>query len=102
MIGLQKLNVYTEYNNMTIRPKIFYLDSEITFGLYTSGKEYMLPNGTEYIGWYHKYNDGMVMTESTYDINKSKFLVKLINDEVNKVYTKVSSVTVPQFETPIS
>jgi hypothetical protein len=51
---------------MAKRPKIYYSQEQITTGLKTSGKEWMLNNGTEYKGYYHTYTDGMIMTGFDY------------------------------------
>ena len=42
----------------------YYPKSHIKSGLYTRGKEWMLRDGTEYKGSYHKTFDGKVQTES--------------------------------------
>ena len=47
---------------MAQRPKISYRQDQITVGLKTSGKEWMLRDGTEFKGYYHTYKDGMIMT----------------------------------------
>lgn len=65
-----------------IRPKIYYPSSHIIESLYTTGKEYQLESGTEYIGFYHKYIDGFVATEATYNSTTSKKLVKYIDKSV--------------------
>jgi len=36
--------------------------SELNENLYTSGGEYTLPDGSSYVGWYHKMDNGVVMT----------------------------------------
>lgn len=56
------------------RKKIYYPKSHIITNLYTSGKEWMLEAGEEYIGFYHKYIDGTVMTNAVYDRASSKKL----------------------------
>jgi hypothetical protein len=60
---------------MYTRPKIYYPSSKIITNLYTKGKEWMFENGTEYIGYYHKYLDGLVLTEPYYSMVKSEKLV---------------------------
>lgn len=69
------------------RRKIYYPEGQIQKGLYTEGGEWMLEDGTEYIGDYHKYITGEVYTKSTFVKNVSKQLVPYINlsDEDNKV-----------------
>lgn len=87
---------------MTQRPKVYYPESYITTNIYTAGKEYMLQNGTEYIGYYHKYADGMIMTGAVYDINTSEFLVKYIKNESSILYDIITKVDVKKFILPYS
>ena len=60
---------------MAKRPKIYYPQDQITTGLKTVGKEWMLRNGTEFKGYYHLYKDGMVMTGFDYDELTSEYLI---------------------------
>ena len=58
------------------RLKAYYPKDQIIPGLYTNGQEWMLEeDDSEYIGSYHRYTDGNVVTLSEYIPNKSKFLV---------------------------
>ena len=66
-------------NNITGRKKIYYTNGQITKGLYTEGKEWMLVDGTEYIGDYHTYSTGEVYTKSEYIQNVSKKLIRYLN-----------------------
>jgi len=61
------------------RNKIYYPTGQIQNGLYTQGKEWMLEDGTEYIGDYHTYITGEVFTKSSYVENISKKLVPYID-----------------------
>ena len=61
------------------RKKIYYPEGQIQKGLYTQGNEWMLEDGTEYIGDYHKYITGEVYTKSTFVKNVSKQLIPYIN-----------------------
>ena len=61
------------------RSRIYYPKSHVLTNLYTSGKEWMLQDGTEYIGFYHRYIDGSVMTGAVYDKVESKTLNKFID-----------------------
>ena len=54
------------------RRKIYYPEGQIQKGLYTEGLEWMLEDGTEYIGDYHKYITGEVYTKSAFVKNVSK------------------------------
>lgn len=61
------------------RSRIYYPKSHVLTNLYTSGKEWMLQDGTEYIGFYHKYIDGILMTEAVFNKAKSKKLVPFVD-----------------------
>jgi len=63
------------------RKKIYYPEGQIQKGLYTEGKEWMLEDGTEYIGDYHTYYSGEVFTRSSFLKNVSKKLIPYINLE---------------------
>lgn len=70
------------------RKQLFYSEGQIDSGLYTNGKEWMLEDGTEWFGTYHKYNTGEVYSESNYIKGVSKPLIPYIDiSEVDK-YTK--------------
>jgi hypothetical protein len=56
------------------RKRIYYPQSQIIENLYTPGKEYMTVDNIEYIGFYHRYIDGTVMTGAVYDKVESKVL----------------------------
>lgn len=62
-----------------MRNKIYYPKSQIVENLVTTGKEWMLSDGTEYIGLYHRYIDGTVMSGATYSKEFSKPLKKYID-----------------------
>ena len=57
------------------RPAIYYPKARITTNLYTAGKEWMFENGKEYVGYYHKYTDGLVLTEPYYHAIRSERLI---------------------------
>lgn len=60
---------------MAERNKLYYPESQIITGLYTPGKEWIVSDtGIEYIGFYHKYSDGNVMTGAVYNRMTSEFL----------------------------
>lgn len=77
------------------RPSIYYPDGKITTNLYTNGKEWMLENGTEYIGFYHKYTNGLVLTEAYYSETRSEKLIPYIEDKFlsNNVYNRIKRIT---------
>ena len=64
---------------MITRNKIYYPKSHIITDLRTDGKEWMLENGTEYIGFYHKYIDGTVLTGAVFNRLESKTLIPYVN-----------------------
>ena len=61
------------------RRKVYYPEGQIQKGLYTNGKEWMLEDGTEYIGDYHKYITGEVYTKSNFVKNVSEKLIPYVN-----------------------
>ena len=71
------------------RNQIYYPQGQIQNGLYTQGKEWMLENGTEYIGDYHRYATGEVFTISAYIEGKSQKLIpyqNLSNGNIKKKF----------------
>lgn len=91
-----------------MRNKLYYPASHIVTGLYTSGKEWMLQDGTEYIGYYHKYVDGTVLTVATYSEFNSKTLIPYMdliaqpdNHEYNSAIKKVNVYTAPIYKYPL-
>jgi len=58
-----------------MRKKAFYSDQEIIKNLYTTGKEWMLNDYTEYIGQYHRYTTGEVYTQPVWNQLLSEQLV---------------------------
>jgi len=89
---------------MANRPRKYYPAIHITNGLTTLGKEWMLLDGTEYKGAYHKYVDGFVMTESTYDSTLSKQLIPykdlLTSDNSTFIYDKIKTDDVTGYISP--
>lgn len=63
---------------MGARNKLYYPSTHIVTNLYTSGKEWMYENGTEYIGYYHQYIDGTVMTGATFQNGTSQNLIPYV------------------------
>jgi hypothetical protein len=62
-----------------MRDKLFYTPDQITNNLYTSGKEYMFEDATEYIGPYHLYTTtGEIYSESKWSRTKSLKLIPYI------------------------
>lgn len=77
---------------MALRNKLYYPKSHIVTNLRTSGGEWMLEDGTEYIGYYHRYVDGTVLTGAVYNRTESKKLipyVHVISQPNNFIYNKL-------------
>lgn len=72
----------------TTRKKIYYPEGQIQKGLYTEGREWMLEDGTEYIGDYHKYITGEVFTKSSFIKNVSQLLIPFIDMSVKDLKQK--------------
>lgn len=85
------------------RLKIYYPENQITRNLYTSGKQYMLEDGTEYIGNYHTYSTGEIYTESGWNPYQS---IKLIpykttyQVEKNLTYQGITKTPLDKFVAP--
>ena len=73
---------------MATRKKIYYPEGQIQKGLYTEGKEWMLEDGTEYVGDYHKYSTGEVFTKSSYIKNVSELLIPYVNLNIREFKEK--------------
>ena len=79
---------------MAVRKKLYYPKSHITTGLYTVGKEWMLEDGTEYVGYYHTYIDGIILTEANYNQATSVTLIPFINtisQPNNRLYKSITT-----------
>lgn len=70
------------------RNKLYYPSNQITNNLYSYG-EYMTEDGSQYIGHYHKYSDGSVMTGAYYDKNTSVTLLPFKNIENGSIDNNV-------------
>jgi hypothetical protein len=78
-----------------MRRKTYYTANEITTYLYTNGEEWMLQNGTNYVGLYHTYTTGETYTEPVWDKNKSKKLVAYEDTTTSKYkYKQIADVEV--------
>lgn len=69
------------------RIKRYYTVDEITSNLYTSGKELMKTDNTEYIGLYHRYITGEVYSEATWNPSLSVQLIAYENKQERTVKT---------------
>jgi hypothetical protein len=78
-----------------MRQKLYYTTDEITNNLYTTGSEWMLSDGTEYMGLYHQYITGEIYTESTWNVNLSKKLIKYVREnDIVTFYKKQKNINV--------
>lgn len=78
-----------------MRQRLQYSRSEIQQAQFTRGKEWMLEDGTEYVGLYHTYITGEVYTEADWNPQSSKPLVPyedITSDEF--IYKKLTRVDV--------
>lgn len=64
---------------MAKRKKVYYPEGQIQKGLYTNGGEWMLEDGTEYVGDYHRYSTGEVFTRGYYIRDVSDKLIPYID-----------------------
>lgn len=64
---------------MATRSRNYYTKAQIVEKLHTIGKEWMLNDGTEYIGFYHQYIDGFVMTNASYNPITSEYLIPYVD-----------------------
>lgn len=64
------------------RNKLYYPKSHIIENLYTKGKQWMLEDGTEYIGYYHTYIDNTILTLATYNRVDSKPLIPYVDTAI--------------------
>jgi hypothetical protein len=57
------------------RQRGYYTKGQTTNGLLTEGRQWMLVDGTEYIGQYHTYTTGEVFTQASFVDGTSKILI---------------------------
>jgi hypothetical protein len=92
---------------MYIRNKLYYPKSHISTNLRTDGLEWMLEDGTEYKGFYHKYVDGTVLTGAVFHKTDSKKLIPYVNkvDQPNNfeydAIVKKNRIIAPYYVFPI-
>lgn len=89
---------------MGLRPSIYYPEAKVTTGLFTNGKEWMLEDGTEYVGFYHKYTDNTVLTEAVFSKSKSKKLIAYVpkSSQPTFIYNKLKNIKPSEAKFPIS
>lgn len=61
------------------RQRAYYTKGQINSGLNTNGSEWMLVDGTEYIGQFHSYTTGEVFTEANFVDGISKKLIPYVD-----------------------
>lgn len=86
-----------------MRNKLYYPKSQIVTGLQTSGKEWMLEDGTEYIGYYHTYVDGLVMSLASYSEAQSKKLIPYVDKTLqpeSKLYDTIAK-DISKYKAPV-
>ena len=91
------------------RLKIYYPENQIIRNLTAGPRQWMLEDGTEYVGPYHRYSTGEVYTESGWNEFQSKKLLpykvtyqspgNLVYDKITK--TKVLNFSAPSYYFPI-
>ena len=69
------------------RKQLYYSPGQIKKGLYTEGKEWMLLDGTEWVGSYHRYFTGETYTQPSYINGISLELTEYI--DLSKIDNKV-------------
>ncbi len=85
----------------------FYLQNQIVTGLYTTGGQWQLEDGTEYIGPYHQYiNDRLTYTNSKYQKGVTKQLFPLVTDPNIKEYNQATGTSAkiwaqPKYHYPV-
>ena len=82
--------------------KLFYPATQIITGLYTAGKEFQLKDtGKEYIGSYHRYIDGNIMTGTTKTLS-SKDLIpyKSTSGDGPSIYQSLTKIDVRLYTPP--
>lgn len=90
------------------RNKLYYPKEQIQTGLYTTGKEWMTEDGMEYVGFYHKYLDGLVLAGAVYNKFTSVKLIKFIDVEIDRDVFRYSQLTknetfsIAQYKAPIA
>ena len=92
---------------MSTGNKLYYPKTHIVTNLHTSGKEWMFEDGTEYIGYYHRYIDGVKMSGAVFQQGYSKKLIPyldIVSQPGNTIYDslkKKQTYTAPYQTYPI-
>jgi len=84
-----------------MRSKSFYIENEIVNNLYTTGSEWTLTDGTEYIGLYHQYTTGETYTEPEWNSKLSKKLIKYVQQpKIVQEYNSLKLIRITSSEMP--
>jgi hypothetical protein len=78
-----------------MRQKAYYTANEITTYQYTNGDEWMLTDGTPYVGLYHTYITGEAFTQPEWNKTTSKKLFVLEDTTSSQyIYKKISDIEI--------
>jgi len=82
--------------------KLYYPKGQIITGLFTSGKEFQFKGGTEYVGAYHRYVDGGVMSGAVRTA-KSQDLAQFVDSTNidNSVYQSLTNLDMSVYVSPV-
>jgi hypothetical protein len=80
------------------RPALYVPENQIIKNLSTTGKEWMFPDGTEYIGKYHRYTNGAVFTEARYTTVSRELIPYQEQSSQNYDYIELKGTT--NFQSP--
>ena len=89
---------------MATRLKIYYPENQIVRNLTTTGKKWMLSDGTEYVGLYHKYSTGEVFTQPAWNATESQPLIpykQSYSIAENLIYKNITKTDVSNFTAPV-
>jgi len=81
------------------RPAAYVPENQIIKNLTTLGKEWMFPDGREYIGRYHRYINGAVFTEARYSEQNSVELIPFESRD-SKNYDYIELKGTANFQSP--
>ena len=92
------------------RQREYYTKGQTNNGLVTEGQQWMLVDGTEYIGQYHTYITGEVFTNASFVSGVSKILIPYIDlQEISELgvdfkrnfeYDNIKTITINESGTP--
>ena len=85
------------------RLKIYYPENQIIRNLTALPNQWMLEDGTEYVGTYHRYSTGEVYTEGSWNQFQSKKLIPYkvtFSSPGNIIYDALTKTPVTQFTAP--